>query len=106
MKKASEIGKIRKLFLRVLTELQEYALFANQMWLYFFWTKLHFKTYYGFTLGDAIFNHKEEFEIAARRHTKMVLGIVFKKSSFKSKKRLSKTIKDTFYKNILVETPL
>lgn len=92
------ITKVQKLLLR----------FNNQRAtnLYYYLAKLHFKIYTGLVLEEEVLNNTEIGYIAAKRHGRLVLKVLYKDSSQMARKVARYASRGSFIKNILLGSKL
>ena len=102
MKRASEIGFLKKLILKFLTKLQELHLKNGKANKYLRVTKLHFKLYFGKDLVEEAVLNSEEFKLAKKRHMAMSVVNSFNGNAAKWKKQMG----ETFHSNLLLEANL
>lgn len=102
-----KIGFIRKLVLKLITKLQGVAVQNDNRDIYMFLTKLHFKLYFRKSLVDAALENSEEFKKAARRHGRIVMTKVHKRTKkTEQNMKLYKLAQNSFKKDLLLEVEL
>ena len=105
----SQIGPIRRKVLQLLTKFQELTIEGDSQ-LYNFFTNLHFRAYTGISLDKACMSNSvvevDMFAAAARRHSNMVISLIYKNSSKTHKQVLKKLAIESFTKNYLLEQKL
>lgn len=100
---------MKRLKLKMITRIQKILLKVNKGWagnLYYFLAKMHFKTYFNLDLQTETENSTEKSKMAAKRHSTLVLKVLYKNSKYKALLKVRNAARKTFVKNILLNAKL
>ena len=70
--------------------------------LYYFLAKLHFKLHFGTSLEEEILNNTENAHLAVKRHSRLVLMVLFPDASEMRKKVIRHAARGAFRKNLIL----
>lgn len=100
---------MKNVVLKIITKIQKFLLKSQRKTainLYYYLAKLHFKIHFDRDLEGEILNNSAIGYMAVKRHSRLVLKVMYKDSPYMAKKIARYGSRSSFIKNILLETKL
>jgi hypothetical protein len=101
---------MKKLVMRLITEVQKLLLRVNREFatdLYYRLAKIHFKMHFGTDLETEVLNATDNAYLAAKRHSRLVLKVIYPNAKEDVHKKIVKyAARSTFTKNIILNAKL
>lgn len=107
MKKMTKLFK--KAVLKTITYIQKLLLRSETVIaydLYYYLAKKHFNLYFNVDLVEEAESESPLADMAARRHGRLVLKVVYKKSTVSDRGMISRMAESSFIQNILLDSKL